>query len=336
MQEAADRLAAAERRRADAELAVEERAAALVPLLPALRRLGAWPAETLLALPVPPEEALRGALVLRGLSRRLETEAAAWRAAAAEAQAATARAAAERTALAAARAEAQAAAEAVEAGLAEARRHRAGAADAETAATRRAAAAAARAADLQGAVERLEREAREREREAERRRLAEERAAQEREARQRAAAARAAREQAVQEKPVRPREREAATASVAASSGRALPVAGRVSRDWGEGGAQGQTWTTAPGARVVSPCGGRVAFASPFRSYGLLLIVDCGGGYHVVLGGLDRLDATPGQRVSAGEAVGVMGDGGSGRPTLYVELRRSGQAVDPRPWLRQG
>ena len=40
-----------------------------------------------------------------------------------------------------------------------------------------------------------------------------------------------------------------------------------------------------PAARVVATCAGRVAFASPFRSYGLLLIVDCGGGYHAVLAG---------------------------------------------------
>jgi len=56
----------------------------------------------------------------------------------------------------------------------------------------------------------------------------------------------------------------------------------------------------------------------------------------VVLAGLDRIDAAVGQRVSAGEAVGVMGRPQSGRPTLYVELRRRGQAVDPRPWLASG
>ncbi|UFN51206.1 peptidoglycan DD-metalloendopeptidase family protein [Roseomonas sp. OT10] len=334
LQEAAARLDRAEAARAAAEAAVEARAAALIPMLPALRRLSAWPAETLLALPVPPEEALRGALVLRGVARHLEAEAVAWRHAAVEAAAAAARATEERSAVAAARAEAMAAEEAVEAGLAEARRRRAGAVDAETIATRRAAATAARARDLQGAVERLEREAQERER----RRLAEERAAQERAERARAARQQAERDAAREAA----RERAEAAAARQADPGpaprgaRATPVAGRVTREWGEGGAQGQTWTTPPHARVVSPCSGRIAFASPFRSYGLLLIVDCGGGYHVVLAGLERLDASAGQRVAAGEAVGVMGDGDSGRPSLYVELRRSGQAVDPRPWLRQG
>ncbi|WP_343896747.1 murein hydrolase activator EnvC family protein [Craurococcus roseus] len=128
-----------------------------------------------------------------------------------------------------------------------------------------------------------------------------------------------------------------------------MPVAGgQVAREFGaagEGGpARGLTLQAPAGARVVSPCGGRVAFAAPFRSYGRLLIVDCGEGYHFVLGGLDRLDVSPGQKLLAGEPVGVLGGGsssspgagtvdGPGRATLYVELRRRGDPVDPRPWF---
>ena len=58
---------------------------------------------------------------------------------------------------------------------------------------------------------------------------------------------------------------------------------------------------------------GRVAFAGPFRSFGVLLIIDCGGGYHFVLAGLDRLDAEAGSRLLAGEPVGVLGSGDSAR-----------------------
>ena len=116
-----------------------------------------------------------------------------------------------------------------------------------------------------------------------------------------------------------------------------MPVAGRITTQWGEAAAggphRGQTWAAAPGARVVSPCAGRAAYAAPFRSYGLLLIVDCGGGYHFVLAGLVRLDAAAGQRLLAGEPVGVLGGAGAGNGALYVELRRNGQPVDPRPWF---
>ncbi|WP_431272512.1 murein hydrolase activator EnvC family protein [Dankookia sp. P2] len=85
---------------------------------------------------------------------------------------------------------------------------------------------------------------------------------------------------------------------------------------------------------MVSPCGGKVVFGSSFRSYGLLLIVDCGDGYHFVLAGLDRLDASPGQRVLAEEPVGQLGAAEKGgRAPLYLELRRNGQPVDPRDWF---
>jgi septal ring factor EnvC (AmiA/AmiB activator) len=85
-------------------------------------------------------------------------------------------------------------------------------------------------------------------------------------------------------------------------------------------------------------CGGRVGFAAPFRSYGLLVIVDRGGGYHAVMAGFQKLDAAVGQLVRAGEPVGTMppwtpGQSGT-RPALYVELRREGQPIDPGPWLK--
>ena len=84
---------------------------------------------------------------------------------------------------------------------------------------------------------------------------------------------------------------------------------------------------------MVSPCGGRVVFAGPFRSYGLLLIVDCGDGYHFVLAGLDRLDVAAGgsgcwraSRWVAGAADQVRRGRVAG---CIVELRREGQPVDP-------
>jgi septal ring factor EnvC (AmiA/AmiB activator) len=80
-------------------------------------------------------------------------------------------------------------------------------------------------------------------------------------------------------------------------------------------------------------------FAAPFRSYGPMLIVDCGGGYYAVLAGLARLDAAVGQRVLSGEPLGVMPGWdprapARHRPELYVELRHDGQPIDPAPWLR--
>jgi septal ring factor EnvC (AmiA/AmiB activator) len=84
-----------------------------------------------------------------------------------------------------------------------------------------------------------------------------------------------------------------------------------------------------------------VAFAAPFRSFGLLMIVDCGGGTHFVLSGLFRIDAEVGQTLQPGEPVGIMPSWdprtpGSSKPLLYVELRRNGVPVNPAPFLRSG
>jgi len=121
------------------------------------------------------------------------------------------------------------------------------------------------------------------------------------------------------------------------------PVAGSIVRAFGTatdaGPASGVSYQAPPNARVVSPCGGRVVFAGPFRSFGLLMIVDCGGGYHFVLSGLDRLDGQVGQTVQPGEPVGVMPawdpqNAAGSRPTLYMELRKDGIPVNPAPFLR--
>ena len=87
------------------------------------------------------------------------------------------------------------------------------------------------------------------------------------------------------------------------------------------------------GARVVAPDDGEIVFAGPFRSYGLLLIIEHEGGYHSLLAGFARIDGEVGQRVLAGEPVGVMAAGGGAASVLYVEVRRDGRPVDPAPWL---
>ena len=103
------------------------------------------------------------------------------------------------------------------------------------------------------------------------------------------------------------------------------PVEGPVNRGWGElrdgEPAAGLTFQTSPGAKVVAPCGGAVVFAEPFRGYGPLVIVDCGGGHHAVLSGFERIAVVPGQIVREGAPVGVMaaaakqpGDGNSLAP----------------------
>jgi septal ring factor EnvC (AmiA/AmiB activator) len=92
---------------------------------------------------------------------------------------------------------------------------------------------------------------------------------------------------------------------------------------------------TIPAAMVVAPFDGRVVYAGPFRTDGVILIIRHGDGYHSLLAGLGRAEVSVGQWILAGEPVGVMPDaaerGSDG--VFYFELRRDGRPVDPQPWL---
>ena len=134
---------------------------------------------------------------------------------------------------------------------------------------------------------------------------------------------------------------EAVTRSFAKARGTMpYPVAGSLSGRYGataqtagDAGllAKGITITARAGAQVVAPFDGIVAFSGPFRGYGQLLIIEHSEGYHTLLAGMGHIDAVVGQRVLAGEPVGVMEN--EGAPALYVELRRDGQPINPLPWL---
>ena len=144
-----------------------------------------------------------------------------------------------------------------------------------------------------------------------------------------------------------------------------LPVRGRRVANFGDKDHYGSKLpgiriATRPGAQVISPCDGWVVYSGKFRSYGQLLIIDAGGGYHVLLAGMSRLDVREGQFVLAGEPVAVMaspprlagseagamgeavkraaasfsaaGQLSNNRPTLYVEFRKDGKPINPDPW----
>lgn len=107
---------------------------------------------------------------------------------------------------------------------------------------------------------------------------------------------------------------------------------------------KGMVLETRTNAQITSPCDGWVLFAGEFRSYGQLLIINAGGGYHILLAGLSRIDVEPGQFVLAAEPVGTMGGSaarGDGKnetssPVLYVEFRKDGRPIDPSPWWANG
>ena len=125
-----------------------------------------------------------------------------------------------------------------------------------------------------------------------------------------------------------------------------LPAQGRQVLGFGEktqygGQSKGLVLETRQGAQVTSPCDGWIVYAGEFRSYGQLLIINAGGGYHVLLAGLSQIDVQPGQFVLAAEPVGTMNGwtqqaqpaATNSAPVLYVEFRKDGSAHRPRPMV---
>ena len=311
-------------RSAEADAALHKCQSEFATLLPIMLRLSRYPSETVLAVPLPPREALEGLLITRGLAAQLQHEATALRTQQFLTESLRRQAGAQQAAYTAQRRAQTAAAAVLDRQITETKETMGQAADDIRAAEEHAAAQAAEAKTLRGAIAAMD----------------EARAGAAAEA---AAAAKLARssKQAPEAAAAEAREAALTRPAIHGPTGpMQRPVAGRILRAWGspaeDGPATGITYGTAPGAFVSTPCAGRVAFAAPFRSYGKLVIVECAGGIDIVLAGLDRIDAPVGRTLRAGEPVGRMPDTDlttPGRAALYLELRRDGRPEDPTPFL---
>ncbi len=91
-----------------------------------------------------------------------------------------------------------------------------------------------------------------------------------------------------------------------------------------------------PGTPVRSVAAGTVAFAEPMGTYGLMVLLDHGGGHYSLYGQLQRAIVRSGQSVERGQTVGTTGGENSDEgPHLYFEIRENLQARDPIQWLRR-
>lgn len=297
---AADQFTALQARETAAREALRQNEAALTQLLPIMQRLATAPDATMLATPETPANAIRGILVLQGIAADIETRAAAVKAQALDVNTLIAQSSAEQAVLNADTAAQQTAEDALTRQIAAARA--AELADLDVVAAQAAASAEAdtNILDLRGMLGQL---------------------------------------QAAPPPGAAP---QAPAGSLPAAG--IAPVAGDISENYGDptvaGPAEGVTYHAVAGARVTAPCAGPVLFANRFQSYGLLVILDCGGGYDFVLSGMSRLDVSAGQRLARGQPIGQMRGlrrQDSARPgDLYVELRRGGVPVNPDLWLVAG
>lgn len=88
----------------------------------------------------------------------------------------------------------------------------------------------------------------------------------------------------------------------------------------------GATW----GSPVRAAADGTVLFTGWMRGYGMLVILDHGGGISTTYSHLSSYGVTVGSRVHRGDVIGRIGSTGwSTGPHLFFEVRRDGQPVDP-------
>ena len=115
-----------------------------------------------------------------------------------------------------------------------------------------------------------------------------------------------------------------------------MPVSGRLVTGFGEAVAgaprsRGIAMSTRPGAQVVSPADGRVAFAGPYRGYGNIVIIEHADGWTTLVTGMAQLDARVGASLVAGSPIGMAGPHA---PVVTVELRQGGNPVNPLAYIR--
>lgn len=114
----------------------------------------------------------------------------------------------------------------------------------------------------------------------------------------------------------------------------------------------GLTLATRPRALVTAPWPATIRYRGPLLDYGNVMILEPGGGYLLILGGLGTVFGEVGEVVAQGAPLGLMGgdepaladilavseEGGGAREseTLYLELRQGAKPVDPEPWFTDG
>jgi murein DD-endopeptidase MepM/ murein hydrolase activator NlpD len=122
-------------------------------------------------------------------------------------------------------------------------------------------------------------------------------------------------------------------------------VQGFVTRGRVGNGAGGEGVETHEGIDIAVPIGtpvrasggGTVEAAGTDSDYGLFALLRHPGGYESMYGHASRLLVQEGDEVSAGQVIAVTGNSGrSTAPHLHFEIRRQGQSLDPRAFVKEG
>ena len=90
------------------------------------------------------------------------------------------------------------------------------------------------------------------------------------------------------------------------------------------------------GTEVKENADGRVILGDGLQGYGRVVVVEHGKGDMSLYGYNQSALVIVGSQVRAIQPMGLVGSsGGQCRPSLYFEIRRPCQAVNPQPWLER-
>ena len=97
----------------------------------------------------------------------------------------------------------------------------------------------------------------------------------------------------------------------------------------------GQDLAAPSGTPIHAAADGVVIACRYMHGYGNAIIVDHGGGYSTLYGHCSRLIASPGQHVSRGQTIALVGQTGLATgPHCHFEIRINGRPVNPMKYLR--
>lgn len=138
----------------------------------------------------------------------------------------------------------------------------------------------------------------------------------------------------------------------------AMPAVGTIIRQYGQTDAAGVSrpgivMSTSPAALVTTPWPATIRYRGPLLDYGNVMVIEPAQGYLLIFAGLSQVFGEVGDVLAAGEPVGLMGgELGSAQEfgigfvqnaavgehadqteTLYIELRKGKDTLDPTEWF---
>ena len=112
------------------------------------------------------------------------------------------------------------------------------------------------------------------------------------------------------------------------------PVQGKVISVFKEKGQNGIEIKAPVGAEIRAVLPGKILYADWFKGFGNIVIIDHGDHTFTVSGYCSELLKKPGESVSQGETIALVGSAGSLKgPCLYFEIRHHGKPQNPMEWL---